>query len=142
MLRNSHPPIRDRGIWSQLTVPDLIGRTRQTLTDMHARNSGAMRRKKAALTAFHAQCLKKARGGHEAWVQAKADYEQWRVGASNFERTVSGALAEVNEIWELRAQQRGSSGALQAQLACALDAIRTHRDGPDLLSVSPAANWE
>jgi hypothetical protein len=77
---------------------------------MHARNSGAMRRKKVALTAFHAQCLKKTYGGHEAWVQAKADYEQWRVGASNFERTVSGALAEVNDIWELRAQQRGSSG--------------------------------
>jgi hypothetical protein len=37
-------------------------------------------------------------GGQEAWVQAKADYEQWKVGASNFERTVSGALAEVNAI--------------------------------------------
>ena len=74
---------------------------------MHSRNSGAMRRKKAALTAFHAECLKKADGGHKAWVQAKADYEQWRVGASNFERTISGALAEVNDIWELRAQERG-----------------------------------
>ena len=74
---------------------------------MHARNSGAMRRKKAALTAFHAQCLKKAQGGHEAWVQAKAEYEQWRVGASNFERTVSGALAEVNDIWELRLSSGG-----------------------------------
>jgi hypothetical protein len=39
--------------------------------------------------------------------QAKADYEQWRVGASNFERMISGALAEINDIWELRGQQRG-----------------------------------
>ena len=63
VLRNAHPPTRDREIWAQLTAPDLIGWTRQTLTDMHARNSGAMRRKKAALSAFHAGCLKKARGG-------------------------------------------------------------------------------
>lgn len=137
VLRNSHPPTRDREIWSQLTAPDLIGRTRQTLTDMHARNSGAMRRKKAALTAFHAQCLKKTHGGHEAWVQAKADYEQWKVGASNFARTVSGALAEVNDIWELRAQERGSSGVLQAQLSCALNAIRTHRDAFDTAEIEP-----
>jgi hypothetical protein len=137
VLRNAHPPMRDREIWSQLTAPDLIGRTRQALTDMHARNSGAMRRKKAALTAFHAQCLKKAQGGHEAWVQAKANYEQWRVGASNFERTVSGARAEVNDIWELRAQERGSSGVLHAQLTCALDAIRTHRDACDTADIEP-----
>ena len=76
VLRTAHSPTRDRKIWSQLTAPDLIGRTRQTLTAMHARNSGAMRRKKAALTAFHAECLKKADGGHKAWVQAKADFEQ------------------------------------------------------------------
>jgi hypothetical protein len=137
VLRNAHPPTRDREIWSQLTAPDLIGRTRQTLTDMHARNSGAMRRKKAVLTAFHAECLKKSRGGHEAWVQAKADHEQWKVGASNFERTVSGALAEVNDIWELRGQQRGSSGVLQAQLASALNAIRTHRDACDTADIRP-----
>ncbi|MBY0291079.1 MAG: hypothetical protein K2X52_28650 [Mycobacteriaceae bacterium] len=137
VLRNSHPPTRDREIWSQLTAPDLIGRTRQTLTDMHARNSGAMRRKKAALTAFHAQCLKKTHGGHEAWVQGKADYEQWKVGASNFARTVSGTLAEVNDIWELRAQERGSSGVLQAQLSCALNAIRTHRDAFDTAEIEP-----
>lgn len=137
VLRNAHPPTRDREIWSQLTAPDLIGRTRQTLTDMHARNSGAMRRKKAELTAFHAECLKNAHGGHKAWVQAKADYEQWRVGASNFARTVSGALAEVNDIWQLRAQERGSSGVLQAQLSCALDAIRTHRDACDTADIQP-----
>jgi hypothetical protein len=137
VLRNAHPPTRDHEIWSQLTAPDLIGRTRQTLTDMHARNSGAMRRKKAALTAFHAQCLKKAHGGHEAWVQAKADYEQWRVGASNFARTVSGALAEVNDILELRTQQRGSSGVLQTQLTRALNAIRTHRDACDTADIEP-----
>lgn len=137
VVRNAHPPTRDRQIWSQLTAPDVIGRTRQTLTDMHARNSGAMRRKKADLTAFHAECLKKPEDGHEAWIQAKADYEQWRVGASNFERTVSGALAEVNDIWDLRGQQRGSSGVLQAQLACALDAIRTHRDACDTAEIEP-----
>ncbi len=137
VLRNSHPPTRDRETWAQLTAPDLIGRTRQTLTDMHARNSGAMRRRNAALTAFHAQCLKQAHGGHEDWVQAKADHEQWKVGASNFARTVSGALAEVNDIWELRAQGRGSSGVLQAQLSCALNAIRTHRDAFDTADVEP-----
>jgi hypothetical protein len=73
VLRTAHRPTRDREIWSQLTAPDLIGRTRDTLTAMHACNSGAMRRKKAALSAFHAECLK-TYGGHEAWVQAKADY--------------------------------------------------------------------
>lgn len=137
VVRNAHPPTRDRQIWSQLTAPDLIGRTRQTLTDMHARNSGAMRRKKAALSTFHAQCLKKSEGGHEAWVRAKADYEQWKVGAGNFDRMVSGALAEVNDIWDLRSQQRGSSGVLQAQLTCALDAIRTHRDACDTADIEP-----
>lgn len=137
VVRNAHPPTRDRQTWSQLTAPDVIGRTRQTLTDMHARNSGAMRRKKADLTAFHAECLKKSEGGHEAWVRAKAEYEQWRVGASNFERMVSGALAEVNDIWDLRGQQRGSSGVLQAQLTCALDAIRTHRDACDTAEIEP-----
>ena len=28
VLRNAHSPTRDRKIWSQLTAPDLIGRTR------------------------------------------------------------------------------------------------------------------
>ena len=137
VVRNAHPPTRDREIWSALTAPDVIGRTRQILTAMHSRNSAAMHRKKAALTAFHAECLKKADGGHKAWVQAKADYEQWRVGASNFERMISGALAEVNDIWELRGQERGSSGVLQAQLACALEAIRTHRDACDTADIEP-----
>lgn len=137
VLRNAHPPTRDRQIWTELTAPDLIGRTRQTLTDMHSRNSGAMRRKKAALSTFHAQCLKKPHGGQEAWVQAKADHEQWKVGASNFERMVSGALAEVNDIWELRTQERGSSGLLQAQLTRALNAIRTHRDACDTADIEP-----
>ena len=45
VLRTAHRPTRDREIWSQLTAPDLIGRTRDTLTAMHARNSGAMRRR-------------------------------------------------------------------------------------------------
>ena len=137
VLRNAHPPTRDREIWTQLTAPDLIGRTRQALTEMHARNSGAMRRKKAALSAFHAQCLKKPHGGQEAWVQAKADYEQWKVGAANFERMVGGALAEVNDIRDLRAQERGSSGVLQAQLSHALNAIRTHRDACDTADIEP-----
>jgi hypothetical protein len=137
VVRNAHPPTRDRETWSQLTAPDVIGRTRQTLTAMHARNSGAMRRKKAALAAFHAECLTKSEGGHKAWVRAKAEYERWRVGASNFERMVSGALAEVNDIWDLRGQERGSSGVLQAQLACALDAIRTHRDACDTADIEP-----
>ena len=138
VLRNAHPPTRDRGIWTQLTAPDLIGRTRQTLTDMHARNSGAMRRKKAALTAFHAQCLKKAYGGQEAWVQAKADYEQWRVGASSFERTVSGAVGRGRRHLGSEGSAAGeSSGVLQAQLTCALDAIRTHRDACDTPDIEP-----
>ena len=47
------------------------------------------------------------------------------------------ARAEVNDIWELRAQQRGSSGVLQAQLTCALDAIRTHRDACDTADIEP-----
>jgi hypothetical protein len=99
-----------------------------------------MRRKKAALSGFHAQCLKKPYGGQEAWVQAKADYEQWKVGASNFERMVSGALAEVNDIWDLRARERGSSAVLQAQLTCALNAIRTHRDACDTADIEPEAH--
>ena len=75
MVRNAYPPTRDRRIWTQ-SAPDLTGRTRQTLTVTHARHSGAMRRKKDALTAFHAECRKKTHSGHKAWVQAKADYEQ------------------------------------------------------------------
>jgi len=39
--------------------------------------------------------------------------------------------------WELRAQQGGSSGVLQAQLTCALDAIRTHRDACDTADIEP-----
>jgi len=50
---------------------------------------------------------------------------------------ISGALAEVNDIWELRGQKRGSSAVLQAQLACALDAIRTHRDACDTADIVP-----
>ena len=38
--------------------------------------------------------------------------------------------------WELRAQQGGSSGVLEAQLTCALDAIR-HRDACDTADIEP-----
>lgn len=81
---------RTRDLVAELTAPDVIGRTRQTLTATQARDTRAIRRKKPALTAFRAKCLKKAHGGQEAWVQVRAEYGQWRVGASNFERMLSG----------------------------------------------------
>lgn len=94
---------------------------------MHARNSGAIQRRKARLTTFQAECIRNGHAGHEAWLRAKADYETWKLGATNFGRTVNAALAEVNDIVTLRSQTADNTGRLQAQLNTALNAIRAHR---------------
>ncbi|TXH13609.1 MAG: hypothetical protein E6R00_10145 [Gammaproteobacteria bacterium] len=129
--------MRDPRVWAELTAPDLIGRTRQALIAMHARNSGAMQRRKARISTFHAECLADGPAGRAAWLRAKADYENWKHGASNFGRTVSAALAEVNDIDALRAQAAGTASALKAQLTCALNAIRLHRAACDEADIAP-----
>lgn len=146
LLKNAHPPVRDPQIWSELTSPALIGRSRQTLISMHARNSGAIQRRKARLTEFHADCVAQGPAGHPAWLRAKADYENWKLGAANFGRTVSAALAEINDIEALRSQTVGSAGRLQAQLNYLLNAIRAHRTASDDANVAPEPHditlWE
>lgn len=127
LLKHAHPPVRDPHVWAELVSPALIERSRQTLIAMHGRNSGAIQRRKARLTTFQAQCIRKGQQGHEAWLRAKADYETWKLSATNFGRTVSAALAEVNDIVTLRSQTADNTGRLQAQLNTALNAIRAHR---------------
>lgn len=146
LLKHAHPPVRDPQIWAELTAPTLIGRSRQTLIAMHARNSGAIQRRKARLTEFHADCVAQGQPGHAAWLRAKADYENWKLGAANFGRTVSAALAEINDIEALRSQTIDSAGRLQAQLNYLLNAIRAHRTACDEANVAPEPHditlWE
>lgn len=134
VLSNAHPPTRDSAGWAELTRPEMIRRTREALAAMRARNHAAIARKKANLTAVQAACLRRGPDGRNEYLEAKAEFERWKSGASNFDRTVGAAIDEVNDI------ARGSSGVLHGLLVRALTAIRIHRDACHTAQTEPQAH--
>lgn len=128
LLQQAYPPTRDEEIWTQLIAPQRIDRAKRILIAAHARTERAITRKGAELSAIAAECSKDDQLGNRKFLEAQAMHDEWSVRATNFNRTVGAALAEINDICELRAKDRGyAQEQLRALLDRALTAIRDHK---------------
>lgn len=128
LLQQAYPPTRDEEIWAELVAPERIDRAKRILIAAHARTERAITRKGAELSAIAAECSKDDHLGKRKFLEAQALHDEWSVRATNFNRTVGAALAEINDIGELRAKDGGyAHEQLRAQLDRALTAIRDHK---------------
>lgn len=133
LLKQAHRPARNPDVWRVLISADVIERTRTVLAAMQARNRRAINRRTRELSEREAECHSNGKGGHAQLVDAKADYHRWRLGADNFDHTVTQALAEVNAV--LLTDRRQSSS--REQLATAIAAIREHREATAAAQIEP-----
>lgn len=133
LLKQAHPPARNRDIWSVLISTDLIERTQTVLAGMQARNRRAINRRSRELTEREAACHSNGKAGHAQLIDAKAEYHRWRLGADNFDHTVTQALNEVNAV--LNTQRQPYNG--RDPLGTALDAIREHREATAAAQLEP-----
>lgn len=140
LLKNAHPPVRDAAAWEQLTAPDLIDRTKRVLTAMRARNRRAIHRKNRHLNEFHAECHARGEQGRREWFAAKAEHERWTLAAKNFDQTVSGAIEEIDDICDTRADHRGRGPAYRERLASAVQAIRDHQAASRNANLEPESH--
>lgn len=97
IIANAHPPNRDPEVWAALTDPNLIDRTRDTLTTLYQRNMGGIIKRRDEHEAFRRECRALGRSGWKSLAAAQAEYEERRRRATNFGRTMQNALAVVKE---------------------------------------------
>ncbi len=133
LLKQAHRPARNPDIWRVLISADLIDRTRSVLAAMQARNRRAINRRSRELAEREAECRNNGKAGHAQLIDAKAAYHQWRLGADNFDHTVTQALAEVNAALHTRPRQPSRHD----QLTTAIDAIRQHREASEAAQLEP-----
>lgn len=133
LLKQAHRPARNPDIWRVLISADLIDRTRSVLAAMQARNRRAINRRSRELAEREAECRNNGKAGHAQLIDAKATYHQWRLGADNFDHTVTQALAEVNAALHTRPRQPSRHD----QLTTAIDAIRQHREASEAAQLEP-----
>ena len=140
LLKNAHPRARDGAVWEQLTAPDLVHRTKRFLTAMLARNRRAIHRKSRHLNQFHAECHARGEQGRREWFAAKAEHERWTLAAKNFDQTVSGAIEEIDDICDARADRRGRGPAYRDRLASVVQAIREHEAASRKANLEPESH--
>lgn len=140
LLKNAYPPARDAHAWQQLTTPTIISRTRRVLVAMRDRNRRAIHRKNQYLNEFHAKCQGRAEHGRREWFAAKAEHERWTLAAKNFDRTVCGAIDEIDELCAARADRRGSGSAHRDRFTAAVEAIRQHQTASRRANLEPESH--
>ncbi len=141
LIKHAHQPSRDPAIWAQFTSAQFIAQTRSVLAMLYTRNQCTMERRAAEISATQAECIKLGHRGRQKYIEANAKYKRWRVGAANFGRTISGALEEVNEIYDRHVDRSGAGQqALRSQLAAALEAIKDHQKQSDAGDYEPASH--
>lgn len=132
-LHHAYRPRRDPEVWLQLTADDQYQRTVDVLSDMRFRNEKALGKKRDEIEQVRLECLRRGAVGRGDWVAAKADYEQWRVKATNFARNVTNAIREVNRAREeLHRNEHLLYREGVEQLALAIDEHRAAVDEADL----------
>lgn len=129
VLRNADARTRDPEVWSAVTAPDLIDRSLAVLRAMHQDNLAAMQTRKADHKRVQASCSKAGAGGRSTWLQANADYEQWRAGAAQLDGTLTRALGAVNAARKDRLQEAfAAKNFYRAAVRDLALAIHHHRD--------------
>lgn len=139
VLNNAYPAGRDHEVWAALLAPELVERTKQTLMACHARNRRATRRKNRTMAELTEQCRGLGAQAQAKLAAAKAEHEDRTRAATNFERMVGDAIAEVNDVCTMR--QRGSSATqYRHQLDKALRAISEHKSAAEEAAIVPEAH--
>ncbi|MFE1451971.1 hypothetical protein [Streptomyces olivaceoviridis] len=96
-ITQAHPGSRDPEIWSQLSSPEHIERTRAVLANVHARTAAALRRRKTEREAFQQECHARGEAGKKEWFATRAEYEKWRRGAAGFHQMVQSAISDLGK---------------------------------------------
>ena len=107
---------------------------------MRTRNRRAIHRKNRHLNEFHAECHARGEQGRREWFAAKAEHERWTLAAKNFDQTVSGAIEEIDDICDTRADHRGRGPAYRERLASAVQAIRDHQAASRKANLEPESH--
>ncbi|MFA4085186.1 hypothetical protein ONA92_26190 [Mycobacteroides salmoniphilum] len=141
LIKHAYRPTRDPGLWSQFTSAQFIAQTRSVLAMLYTRNQCTMERRAAEISATQAACVRQGHRGRQRFIEANAKYKSWLVGAANFGRTISGALEEVNEVYDRHVNVTGAGEQeLRAQLAAALAAIKNHQKQSNAADYEPASH--
>ncbi|SHW62303.1 Uncharacterised protein [Mycobacteroides abscessus subsp. abscessus] len=129
VLRNVDERTRETSSWAAVTCATHIDRTLAVLRALHRDNLGSMQTRKAEHKHLQAACAEQGAEGRRRWLQARADYEQWRAAAAAIDGAVTRAMSAVNMARKDRLQE-----ATEAKRLCrgvirdlAL-AIHRHRD--------------
>jgi hypothetical protein len=98
VTRNINPRTRDADLWTLLTDPHNIERTREALNRANQRTASSMRRRKTEREAFHQECRRRGPEGKREWFETRPEYEDWRRKAAFFHQTVLAAISELTKL--------------------------------------------
>jgi hypothetical protein len=98
LTHQAHPRFRDPDVWSTLTSPENIERTRSILVQMHQRTANALGRKKSEREAFEQECRARGAAGKAAWFESQPAYENTRRKMAGFHQLVQQAISDVGKI--------------------------------------------
>lgn len=129
VLRNVDERTRDASVWAAVTCAGHIDRTLSVLRALHRDNLGSMQSRKADHKRLQATCSAQGATGRRTWLQASADYEQWRAAAAQFDGAVTRALSAVNMARKDRLQEAAEAKRVYRGVVRDLAlAIHRHRD--------------
>jgi hypothetical protein len=93
-----HPKFRDPDVWSAITSPENIERTRAVLMNMHQRTANTLGRKKSERDVFEQECRARGAAGKAEWFESRPAYEDSRRKAAAFHQKVQQAISELGKI--------------------------------------------
>jgi hypothetical protein len=85
-------------VWSAITSPENIERTRAVLMNMHQRTANTLGRKKSERDVFEQECRARGAAGKAAWFESRPAYEDSRRKAAAFHQKVQQAISELGKI--------------------------------------------
>lgn len=97
-VAHAHPKHRDPDVWTLLTSPQHIERTRAVLANVHQRTAATLRRRKTERDAFQQECHARGEDGKKEWFATRPEYERWRRGTAGFHQMIQQAIAELGKL--------------------------------------------
>lgn len=96
--KNIHIKTADADVWAALTSPELISRTRETMSGIFQRVSTTIRIRKGKREEFHQECFRRGPAGKTEWFESVSEYEMWRIRAGHFQAAVQARLSELGKL--------------------------------------------
>lgn len=98
VIAHMHPRYRDPAVWERLIAPDLIGKTRSALAQVHQRTANTLRRRKSEREEFQQECHRRGEAGKKEWFATGPEYETWRRKTASFHQRVQSTIADLAKL--------------------------------------------